>query len=374
MAVTGTADLVAARVEGLEVAVYRVPTEQREADGTLEWDHTTVVAVHAHAAGVSGLGWTYGSPACAEVVRGPLIGAVTGTAVDDVPGAWSRMRRALRNDGVRGIGAGAVSAVDLALWDLKARLLGLPLARLLGRTRERLPVYGSGGFTSYTDAQLIEQLQGWVTAGARAVKIKIGESWGGREERDLARVEAARRAVGSQVAIFVDANGGYAVGQAVRVGHALGRLDVRWYEEPVSSDDLPGMAAVRQQVTPDVACGEYAYTPDDVLRICRSGAVDCLQADVTRCLGITGWLQAAAQAAAHGLQISAHCAPALHLAVAAAVPNLRHLEWFHDHVRLEQMLFTGVPGMVDGCVTVPDTQPGNGFAISADAAGFRTAD
>ncbi len=284
------------------------------------------------------------------------------------------MQKQLRNVGRPGIASCALSAVDVALWDLAARLLGVPLVRLLGRARDDVPVYGSGGFTSYDDATLRRQLSGWVEGeGIPRVKIKVGESWGSRTDRDLARARLARETVGDAVELFVDANGGYTVGQAVRMGRAYDDLGVSWFEEPVSSDDLAGLRTVRTAVDADVAAGEYAWSLVEAQRLCASGAVDCLQADATRCGGYTEWLRIAAVAAAHNLEVSAHCAPALHAPVAAAVTNLRHVEWFHDHVRIERMLFSGAPSATGGAMRPDLTVPGHGMTLAPDADQFRVA-
>jgi L-alanine-DL-glutamate epimerase-like enolase superfamily enzyme len=257
----------------------------------------------------------------------------------------------------------AVSAVDVALWDLKARLLGRPLHRLLGAVRDSVPVYGSGGFTTYDDERTAAQLEGWLADGVGAVKIKIGESWGTRVDRDLHRVGLARRVAGDDIGVFVDANGGYRAGQAIRVGRGLATLGVSWFEEPVTSDDPAGLARVRDALDCDVTAGEYCWTVDDVVRLVE--AVDCIQLDATRCGGYTGWFRCAAVAAAHHLEVSAHCAPYLHLPVSAATPHLRHIEWFHDHVRIEQRLLSPA-GLVDGAL-VPTDAPGHSWVPSFDA-------
>jgi L-alanine-DL-glutamate epimerase-like enolase superfamily enzyme len=265
----------------------------------------------------------------------------------------------------------AISAVDIALWDLKARLLDLPLAALFGRARDAVPVYGSGGFTTLTDAELTDQVHEWTAAGCRAMKIKIGQSWGTDIARDIARIHAFAELAGPGVELMVDANGGYPTGQARRVGAALDRLGVVWFEEPVSSDDLAGLAAVRAAVHCDVAAGEYCADLYDAGRLCP--VVDCLQLDVTRCGGYTGWLRGAVVAQAHNLQISAHCAPSLHAPVTAAVPNLRHIEWFIDHARLEPLLVDGAPTVRHGALHLNDTAPGHGMTLSPRADPYRTA-
>src|SRR3954468_20247321 len=158
----------------LDVAAYTIPTDAPESDGTLEWDSTTIVLVHASAGGQTGLGYTYGAEAVGTLIESKLADVVRERDPLDVQGAWEPMAEALRNNGETGSSYMAIAAVDVALWDLKAKLLGLPLAKLLGRYHEKVPVYGSGGFTSYSDARLAEQLSGWVDQGITRVKMKVG--------------------------------------------------------------------------------------------------------------------------------------------------------------------------------------------------------
>jgi L-alanine-DL-glutamate epimerase-like enolase superfamily enzyme len=277
------------------------------------------------------------------------------------------MHRACRNIGTRGLAMQAISAVDIALWDLKARTLDVSLAALFGSVRDAVPLYGSGGFTSMTDDQLAEQVEGWHRAGCRHMKIKVGEAWGSCVERDLERVRLLAELAGEDVGIMVDANGAYSVGTAGRVGARLDELGVVWFEEPVSSDDVAGLTALRGELRCDVAAGEYVADLADARLLL--GAVDCLQLDVTRCGGYTGFLRAAALAQAAQLEVSAHCAPAVTLPVAAAVPNLRHVEWFADHARLEPKLVDGIPDVHEGAMRV-GAQPGHGYQLAASAAEF----
>ncbi|MFC7272779.1 enolase C-terminal domain-like protein [Paractinoplanes rhizophilus] len=352
----------------LSWAAYRVPTDGPEGDGTFAWEATTVVVVHARAAGQTGLGWTYAPAAAGHLIGELLAPAVAGLPPTDVPAANEAMVRAIRNVGRAGVAATAISAVDVALWDLKARLLGVRLATLLGVARPSVPVYASGGFTTWDD----KRLTGWLAdhAGIGRAKIKIGESWGTREARDLARIAVARRVLGDGE-LYVDANGGYSAKQAIRLAAEF--PGVRWFEEPVSSDDLDGLRRVRAAIAPDVAAGEYAYDLPCFARL--APVVDCLQADVSRCGGITEWQRVTALAAAHQLEVSGHCAPALHLDCAAATANLRHLEYFHDHVRIERLFFDGVTPLGPGGTLTPDlSAPGHGLTFkAADAEPYRVA-
>jgi L-alanine-DL-glutamate epimerase-like enolase superfamily enzyme len=347
-----------------------VPTDGPEADGTLAWESTTLVAVEVTAGGRTGLGYTYGPAATAALVDEVLAGVVLEADPFAVERCWQALQRRVRNVGREGVAALAISAVDSALWDLQARLLDVPLHRLLGAVRADVPVYGSGGFTTYDDDRLTAQLEGWLDAGCRWVKIKIAESHGANEDRDVARVRQVRKVVGEDVGVFVDANGGYTAKQAVRLARRLADVGVGWFEEPVSSDDLDGLRLVRAHVDADVTAGEYGYHPQYFERMLAAGAVDCLQIDVTRCGGYTGWRRAAATAAAHGIEVSAHCAPALSVPACAATAHARHLEWFHDHVRVESMLLDGVPAVRDGRMCPTDT-PGHGLTLRPEADEYR---
>ncbi|GAA4867832.1 enolase C-terminal domain-like protein [Saccharopolyspora cebuensis] len=350
-------------VRDVGARAYRIPTDAPEADGTLAWSATTAVVVTVHAADVVGVGWTYGHQACVELVRGELREAVLDREVTDVPAAWQAMRAVERNNGRPGLVSCALSAVETALWDAAARVCGLALSTLLGRAHETVPVYGSGGFTSYDDERLRAQLAWWADRlGTPAVKLKIGEARGTRVDRDLRRVRVAREAAGP-AAVFTDANGAYSAGQAVRVGRELDALGVTWYEEPVSSDDRAGLRRVRDATAADVAAGEYGYDLPYFATMLADDAVDCLQVDVTRCGGFGEWLRTAALAAARNLDVSGHCAQNLAAHVAAATPNVRHLEWFHDHERIESALFDGALEPEDGVVRPDVSAPGHGMTL-----------
>ena len=351
-------------ISSVRCLAYRVPTNGAEADGTLAWSSTTAVVVEVRADGLIGTGWTYASEACAAIIEQELTEAIVGTDVMDVPRAHEAMVRSCRNLGRPGIVGCAISAVDIALWDLKARVLQVGLADLFGRCRDEVALYGSGGFTTYDDERTREQLHHWVhDLGIPRVKIKIGESSGTAVARDLARVRVARDTIGD-ADLYVDANGAYSAKQAVRIGHEMANEHgVVWFEEPVSSDDLAGLRHVRQQVPIDIAAGEYGYDEYYFARMLQAEAVDCLQIDVTRCGGYSAWFRAAALAAAQGMEVSAHCGPNLHLPIAHSVSHLRHVEYFHDHVRMDGLLFDGITEPKAGCLRADDTMLGHGMTL-----------
>lgn len=354
-----------------KASAYKVPTDAPESDGTLEWNSTTLVLVEIEAGGKLGIGYSYADKATQVLIHDVLADAIEGLDAMDIPGVWWAMAAAVRNVGRRGVASMAISAVDNALWDLKAKVLDVPLVKLLGLVREAIAVYGSGGFTSYSDAQLRKQLGDWADDGIAMVKMKVGRA----PQRDPSRAKVARKAIGDGVQLFVDANGAYARKQALRMAQVFAdECDVAWFEEPVSSDDLDGLRMLRDRAPAgmDIAAGEYGYDGGYFRRMLAAGAVDVLQADATRCGGISGFLRAAALCDAFQVPLSAHCAPALHMHPACATRASRHVEYFHDHVRIEHLLFDGVPETVDGRLHPDLSRPGVGVAFKhADAERYR---
>jgi L-alanine-DL-glutamate epimerase-like enolase superfamily enzyme len=352
-------------VTALDARAYRLATDQPEADGTLEWSSTTAVVVRVRSGGATGTGWTYGPAAIADVARHLLRPVVEGADPMAVARTWQAMAQVLRNATRPGLAGYALSAVDVALWDLKARLLDVPLCSLFGPAGDDVPVYGSGGFTTYSHDTLRRQLAYWaVEQRIPRVKIKIGEDWGRSIRRDLERLEIARETIGPDVDLYADANGAYRPKQAVLMMREAGAANVAWLEEPVSSDDLAGLRFVRERVDADVTAGEYGSDLTYFQRMCSADAVDCLQIDASRCGGYTEWLRAAAVAAGHQLAVSAHCAPNLHAHVALATANVRHIEWFHDHVRMERVLFDGTLDPQGGALTPDRSRSGHGLRLS----------
>jgi L-alanine-DL-glutamate epimerase-like enolase superfamily enzyme len=358
-----------APITSLVVSILRVPTDAPESDGTLSWDSTTVVLVELAAGSQIGLGWSYTAGGAAQVVSELLAPCVLGRDAGAVAEIELEMARAVRNVGRPGIGGSAIAAVDIALWDLRAALLGVPAADLIGRVRDAVAAYGSGGFCSYSARQLEEQLGGWAADGMTMVKMKVGRDRDG----DQKRVQTARQSIGSEVELFVDANGAYSVPEALEWSARFAELGVSYFEEPVSSDDLDGLRRVRDGVPRgmEVAAGEYNWTSFDARRMLAAQAVDILQIDATRCSGVSGFLATAALAAATPIPVSAHTAPTVHATLSCCTPVARHVEYFHDHARIEHLIFDGALKPERGRLRPDPSRPGFGVDLkAADAQPF----
>lgn len=361
-------------IDQLRVHAFTIPTDGPdgvESDGTLEWTSTTLVLVEACGGGRVGIGYTYGPVAVARFVESELAALVIGAEALTPALTWRRMFAAIRNAGQPGAGAMAVSAVDIALWDLRARLCDEPLYRLLPSFRNEVPIYGSGGFTNYSVDRLVDQLASWVENGIPRVKLKISRD----PAADPWRLSAVRDAIGSGPELFTDANGALTRKSALRWAQRLAdEWGVCWFEEPVSSRDLAGLRLLRDRGPAglDIAAGEYAYLLSDFVQLLDAYAVDCPQADVTRCGGITGLLQAGGLAAARELDLSGHCAPAVSAHAFCAVPTARHLEYFHDHVRIERLAFDGTRDPIGGALRPDPGAPGLGLEVRwPDLCGYR---
>ncbi len=346
-------------IKELKVSAYKIPTDAPESDGTIEWNSTTMVLVEINAGDKCGLGYTYADISSAFFIEKNLGKIVVGRNVMDVPWISKCMVDSVRNNGNCGIIAMAISAVDNALWDLKAKVLDLPLALLLGKVRNDCPIYGSGGFTSYSIDRLQSQLSGWCQQGIKQVKMKIGR----HPAEGMNRVAKAREAIGNDCALFVDANGAYDARQALEMAMKFSELDVSWFEEPVPSSDLRGLNFIRDHAPHrmNIAAGEYGYNLPYFEQMMDAESVDVLQADATRCGGISTFLKAGHACEAHQLPFSSHCAPSLHLHAALSLPAFFTAEYFYDHVRIEEMLFDGVPKPIDGALHADLSRPGLGL-------------
>ncbi len=346
-----------------KITVYQVPTGQQphESDGTATWDHTGVVVVELSAGGKSGIGFSYTDPAASAIAKDLVSKDVIGKSAFDIPHIHSALDIRTRNTGRPGLVSTAISAIDICLWDLKAKLLGVSTIQLLGQMRTSIAAYGSGGFTSYSEAQLIQQMTCWAAEGLRSVKMKIGR----HPEQDVPRAAAVVKALAGRAQLYVDANGAYTRKQALYKAEQFGDLGVVWFEEPVSSDDRLGLHLLveRAPAVMDIAAGEYSYTLDDARLLIEAQAVDVMQADVTRCGGVTNFLKIADVCESYHLPLSAHTSPSIHATLCCAAVPAVNVEYFFDHVRIEQMFFDGAVQAKDGNLQPDQSQPGFGLRL-----------
>lgn len=349
-----------AAVERISVSAYSIPTATPyETDGTAKWDKTTLVLVEIEAGGKVGLGYSYADTATATMIKDTLASVVVGQDVMQGGKIWAKLVGTIRNMGRPGISAMAISAVDNALWDVKAKLLDVPLVSLLGAVRDAAELYGSGGFTSFSVPELQKHMAHWVEIGIPRVKMKIGRD----PAADIERIHAVREAIGEKPELFVDANGAYSRKQALAQAERFVQYGVTWFEEPVYHHDLEGLRLVRDRapVEMEISAGEYGYDPMYFDNMLKAQAVDVLQADCTRAEGITGFLVADGLCEARMIALSTHCAPAQSLHAACAAKRIRNMEYFYDHVRIEEMLFDGVQTPADGRLKPDLTRPGIGL-------------
>ncbi len=363
-------DSSSATIQSGKISAFTIPTDQPESDGTAKWDSTTVVVVELTAAGVTGLGYSYANAAAAHVAQELIPKVILGRDAFDIPSLHSGLDIQVRNWGRPGLVSSAISAIDICLWDLKARLLKRPLLTLLGRMREEIAAYGSGGFTSYTEKQLLDQLTGWASQGLRSVKMKIGRE----PEHDVQRVNAVQKALKGRAELYVDANGAYQRKQALHKSQQFGDLGVTWFEEPVTSDDRIGLHMLVEHAPPvmNIAAGEYCYVLDDARLLIEAEAVDVLQSDVTRCGGITNFLKIGHVCETYHLPLSAHTSPSIHATLGCALVSAMNVEYFHDHARIERMIFDGAIEPVNGNLKPDVSRPGLGLELKrADAEPFQ---
>ncbi|HEX3671289.1 MAG TPA: enolase C-terminal domain-like protein [Candidatus Cybelea sp.] len=357
-------DRAAARVAAVRSRAYTFPTEEPESDGTLTWDSTTMIYAEIDAGGRTGIGYTYADAAAAGLISGMLAEALVGSDAMQTGACAAKLWAKIRNNGRCGVAAMAVSALDVALWDLKGKLLDVPVCTLLGQVRDQVPLYGSGGFTSYGLKELARHMARWVDEDEiPRVKMKVGRD----HSCDRERVGTVRKAIGNDAQLFVDANGGYAVKEALAIAAQFAQAGVVWFEEPVDHRDLAGNARVRAMAPPsmEVSNGEYGYALDDFERMISMQAADVLQADVTRCGGFTGFMAVDALCHSRNIPLSSHCAPYATLHAAAAATSLRHAEYFYDHERIERRFFDGADSPRDGALAPDLSRPGIGLTFKA---------
>ncbi len=279
------------------------------------------------ASGLSGLGYTYtvgrGGAAIRALIDHDLSPLLLGIDASEIEQAWKRMWWALHWVGRGGLAAFAISAIDIALWDIKAKAAGEPLWRLLGGTNNHVKAYAGGIDLFFSHEQLREQTWRFLRRGFRAIKIKVGRD---RLAEDVERVQLAREVVGPDVTLMADANMGWQVDQAIRACQTLAEFGLFWMEEPTTPDDIEGHARIAREGCLPIAAGENLRTAEEFRRMIRDGGITFPEPDLSNMGGVTAWLKVAQMAQANHLKVTSHGVHDLHVHLLAAVPNASYLE------------------------------------------------
>jgi L-alanine-DL-glutamate epimerase-like enolase superfamily enzyme len=324
--------------------------------------------VHIHTnAGVEGLGIGASAPGVRQVIETSFRDLLIGQDPFDIEKLWNDMFWRIRGYGRKGVAFCALSAVDIGLWDLKAKALNLPLYKLLGPYADAVPIYGSGGWTNFDERELVAEMVGYVEQGIKRVKMKVGKDFGKSEREDIQRLAAVRRAVGDDVAIYIDANNGYYPKQAIYMAREFEQFQVGWFEEPVLADDIEGLAQIRQAINIPVATGEHEYTKYGFRELIARGGADIVQPDVGRVGGVTEWMKVAHVAHAFNLPVAPHAVQLVHLHLACATPNLKVVEYMNTSLEGDKIWYTEFPQQKDGMWSPFPDKPGLGLELNPHA-------
>jgi len=285
---------------------------------------------------------------------------VVGKDPSDVEKIWEAMWRDINFFGHKGVTIFAISSLDTACWDLIGKAAGLPLYKLFGACRDAVDVYASGGlWLSLSIDELVEEAGAFLAQGFRAMKIRVGKE---RMDEDVERVAAVREAIGPDVALMADANQGFTVSHALRLGRRLEEFRLDWFEEPVPAWDLEGHAAVAAALDTPIASGETEYTRYGMRDMLKAKAADILMPDLQRIGGLTEFRRVANLASSFDIPISTHIFTEQSLSIAGSATNciyLEHMPWF-------ECLYRERMSLVDGRMAMPQGD-GLGFNFEPDA-------
>jgi L-alanine-DL-glutamate epimerase-like enolase superfamily enzyme len=350
------------KIASLEAGYYRVPLETALSDSThgdmLDFELNTLRIRDAD--GAEGMGYTYtvgrNGAAIDAILRRDVPELLTGADADRIEALWQKIWWAQHYGGRGGPTVLALSAIDMALWDLKARRLGEPLWRLLGGNDPRVPCYAGGIDLDFPLDRLLRQTDDNLAKGFRAIKMKVGRK---KLSEDVERVRAMRAHLGEGFPLMVDANMKWSADEAIRAARAFAPFDLTWLEEPIIPDDVAGHARIVREGGLPIATGENLRTLWDFRHLIASGGVTYPEPDVTNCGGVTSFMKIAHLAEAFNLPVTSHGAHDVTVHLLAAVPNRSYLEahgfgldrYLADPLRIEE-----------GFAIAPD-RPGHGIAF-----------
>lgn len=356
------------RISEVETRLYRVPPAIQIEDAIQRISHwELIVSTVTTDAGITGTGFAYtlglGGTAVRELVDSYLAPLVLGHDPMDVERIWMRLWWELHALGSGGMTRFALAAIDIALWDILAKHAGVPLYRLLGGCRDRIPAYGSGINMHLDGEPLLDQMQGMLSRGYRALKMKVGRH---DSEEDVQRVAAVRRLIGPSVRLMLDANQKWTAGEAIRRAALLRPFDPFWLEEPLLADDRAGHAHVRRGTGVPIAVGETLYTLYEFADYIRAGAVDIVQADIPRVGGFTEWMKIARLAESFNLPVAPHFMMELSVHALCGVPNGLILEDLQGGSLTDLGILAEPIRVVNGELA-PPARPGHGILFDPAA-------
>lgn len=318
--------------------------------------------------GITGIGVTYhevGGEAIREFIRHAIKPKFIGRNPFETEALYKETFHYMRGVGRKGLAFCAYSAVDIALWDIKGKVLNMPLFRLLGGNDPVVPIYASGGWTSYSIEELVDEAKMMVARGYKKIKLKVGVDGGRNPMEDVRRVAAVREAIGPDIGFMLDANNVWRAGTAIQFANNIRDYNIEFFEEPVFADDIPGLAEFKRGTDIPLATGEHEYTRYGIRDLLLNNAADVIQCDTTRIGGYTETLRAISMSQAWNKAYAPHGMEHIHMHLVAAATNGTMLERLFMFEDLVNNVYLDAPQPVNGYLTIPD-KPGLGLELNQD--------
>lgn len=357
------------RIKNVKASLLASPVQTGFQDATRKVETVGMCVVQVTTEqGLTGIGVTYhevGGEAIKELIEKYFAPKLIDRDPFQTEAIWEELFHYARGVGRKGLSFCALSAVDIALWDLKGKILDLPLYCLLGGNEKQVPIYASGGWTSHDDDALVEEALMMVRRGYRMIKLKVGVEGGKNIQRDIARCRKVREAIGPDIGFMVDANNAFHAAEAVRLANSIREYDIMLFEEPVFADDIPGLKRFKQGTDIPLGTGEHEYTRYGARDLIMGEAVDYLQMDATRCGGITEMNKVTALSQAWNLAFAPHAMEHIHMHLVSAAPNGVFLERLFLFEDITAMVYQDAPVPEKGILTIPD-KPGLGLELNMD--------